>query len=86
MHIELTVSVNTRVYRDDKGEFAVGIRFPYQDGEDWVCETFTEGEDYGNLLVYGVDALQAVRLAIQTLDNIISSRPNAGSLGITGPF
>lgn len=75
-----------RVYRDNDGEFTVGIRLPYQDGEDWVCETFTEGLGYGNLQVYGVDALQAVRLAMQSLDAIVESRPHAESLGMTGPF
>ncbi|MDK8845362.1 hypothetical protein QP888_02315 [Corynebacterium sp. MSK297] len=75
-----------RTDRDDEGEFTVGLRAPYQDGNDWICEIFTEGLDAGNLSVGGIDALQSIRLAVDMLDALIKTRPSAEAYGITGRF
>ena len=76
----------SRVYRDFAGEFTIGLRIPYQDGDNWFCEIFTEGLNGENYHIGGVDALQAIRLAIRIVDEIIRSRPAAQCMGITGVF
>lgn len=75
-----------RTYRDDEGEFTVGIRPPYQDGGDWYCEVFAIGLKDSPIRVGGIDQLQAIRLALQILDSLVMARPNAQSSGITGIF
>lgn len=75
-----------RTYQDSQGSFTVGIRAPYQSGDDWVCELFTEGLDEGNVPVVGVDALQAIRLALSMLDALVETRPEAEAFGMTGVF
>lgn len=63
-----------------------GYSPPYQDGNDWICEIFTEGLDAGTLPVGGIDALQSIRLAVDMLDALIKTRPAAKAYGITGRF
>lgn len=75
-----------RTYQDNQGSFMVGIRAPYQNGRDWVCELFTEGLDAGNVPASGVDALQAIRLALKMLDALVETRPKAQAFGLKGAF
>ncbi|WP_448851674.1 DUF6968 family protein [Corynebacterium sp. 335C] len=75
-----------RTCADDAGEFTVGLRQPYAEGDDWYCEVFSEDIDGGTLKVGGVDAMQALRLAISAADAIVESRPGAKSNGIAGVF
>lgn len=64
----------------------MGLLTPYQDGNDWICEIFTEGLGAGNLPVGGIDALQSIRLAVDMIDALIKTRPTAEAYGITGRF
>ncbi len=75
-----------RTYRDGEGEFTVGLRMPYRDGDDWFCEVFTRGASGESIHVGGVDALQAIRLAIEVVDAVAASRPEAECMGIRGTF
>lgn len=81
-----TEVIAQRTYQDGQGSFTVGIRAPYQNGDEWVCELFTKGLDAGNVPVTGVDALQAIRLALSMLDALVETRPEAEAQGIKGVF
>ena len=78
--------VAQRTYRDGAGEFTVGLRTPYRDGGDWFCEVFARGARGESIHVGGVDALQAIRLAVEVVDAIVASRPEAECMGIRGTF
>ncbi len=75
-----------RTYTDGEETFTVGIKAPYQEGNDWFCEVFVSGSETEETKVGGVDPLQAIRLAFPVLDSIDESHPNAESLGIKGAF
>ena len=81
-----TEIIARRTYRDSSGEFSIGLRQPYRDGDDWFCDVFTEGLGDEAVSVGGVDALQAIRLALEVVDAIVESRPGAESMGINGTF
>ncbi len=61
-------------------------RRPRREGGDWFCDVTTTGAEETQLPVGGVDAWQALRLAMRAADAIIDGHPGATCDGIPGAF
>lgn len=75
-----------RTYRTGDGELTISIGAPRREGGDWFCDVTATGAEETQLPVGGVDAWQALRLAMRAADAIIDGHPGATCDGIPGAF
>lgn len=79
------MNLGERRYELPDGDFIVRMGMPYPDGADWFCRLWSDdAPETFDIRVGGIDAIQAVRLALQILDAQIVRYPEATYNGASG--
>lgn len=67
-----------RSYELDAGDFTVQIDAPYREGRCWFCRVWSGDAPHPfDITIHGVDAIHAIRRALQTLDEELMHQPLA---------